>query len=67
MKSIKLLNCPVCKGDFDYRNMREGVCPECQLKIEEGDEGTLNSYFAIPLEELQANLVIREKWRLRVK
>ena len=67
MKILNLIQCPICLKDFDYRNMKTGVCRHCQYLIDIGDDKTLEKYFAIPLSQFVCVLTENEKTRLERK
>ena len=64
MRTLNLTQCPLCLKQVDYRNMRSGVCRHCRQKIEEGDDATLDRYFAIPLSQITSILIENENLRL---
>ena len=64
MKSLYFVICPICKGSFDYRNMKGGTCRECNDKIDMGDEDTLKRYHSLPLDEITNSLITIEKIRV---
>ena len=67
MKILNLLKCLICLKQFDYRNMNTGLCRDCQDKIEEGDDATLDKYFQIDLSEINTILIEKENMRLERK
>jgi len=59
MKTLNLMKCPCCSGSFDYRNMKTGVCRNCQDQINEG-----NDIILIPLSQITSVLIENENLRL---
>jgi len=64
MKSLVLVQCPICLKEFDYRNLKTGVCRHCQWLMDSGDSVTLEKYFAIPLNQIVGILTENEHRRL---
>ena len=64
MKSLVLAQCPLCLKNFDYRNLKTGVCRHCQWLIDSGDDETLNRYLAIDFSQITTILTENELRRL---
>ena len=64
MRTLNLTQCPICLKQFDYRNLKTGVCRHCQYLIDIGDNGTIDRYLRLDLSELTTILTENEHRRL---
>ena len=52
MNTIYYEQCPICLKNFDYRNLKTGVCRHCQHLIDSGDDATIDRYLALDLSQI---------------
>ena len=64
MKSLVLVQCPICLKIFDYRNLKTGVCRHCQYLIDNGDDATIDRYLRLDLSQITTILTENDHRRL---
>ena len=64
MRILNFSQCPICLKQFDYRNLKTGVCRHCQYLIDKGDNDTIDRYLRLDLSEITTILTENEQRKL---